>query len=57
MAATIGVDSTEGEGSTFTFTVPIYQTVKDKLNNDNNSNAQLISKRTGYIDNHGSVIK
>ena len=54
---TIGVDSTEGEGSTFTFTVPIYQAVKDKLNNDNNSNAQLISKRTGYIDNHGSVIK
>ena len=54
---TIGVDSTEGEGSTFTFTVPIYQTVKDKLDSDNNSNAPLISRRTGYIDNHGSVTK
>lgn len=54
---TIGVNSTEGEGSTFTFTLPIYSTVKDKLANDDNSNSALISKKTGYIDNHGSVIK
>ena len=54
---TIGVNSTEGEGSTFTFTVPIYSTVKDKLASNDNSNATLISKKTGYIDNHGSVIK
>ena len=49
---TIGVKSTEGDGSTFTFTVPIYDTVKDKLQASDFSNAGFIKDGNGWIKNH-----
>lgn len=49
---TIGVKSKEGHGSTFTFTVPIYASVADKLQADGFSNQQLISNGGGWIKNH-----
>lgn len=49
----ISVSSVEGEGSTFTFSLPIYATVADKLQSDNNSNESLIEHGTaGWIKNH-----
>lgn len=54
---TIGVTSTEGKGSTFTFTLPTYSSVEDKLRQNNNSNAELIATGNGWIDNHGSIIR
>lgn len=48
----IGVRSKEGEGSVFTFSVPIYTTVADKLLASNNSNASIISNGGGWIKNH-----
>jgi len=48
----IGVTSVEGEGSTFTFSVPIYATVADKLQANDNTNAGLISHGEGWIKNH-----
>lgn len=44
--------SAEREGSTFTFTLPIYDTVADKLKADNNSNEALIDQGSGWIRNH-----
>lgn len=52
---TIGVDSVEGEGSTFTFTLPVYSTVMDEL--DNNSNSRIINRKEAYISNHGAITK
>lgn len=54
----IEVESREGEGSTFTFTLPVYARVADKLT-DNSSNVQLINdkSRAGWIDNHSRVKK
>lgn len=49
----IEVRSTEGEGSTFEFTVPIYSTVADKLSANQNSNESLIEhSESGWIKNH-----
>lgn len=48
----IGVRSKEGEGSVFTFAVPIYSTVADKLLASNNSNSSIISNGGGWIKNH-----
>lgn len=49
----ISVRSTEGEGSTFEFSLPIYATVADKLKASNNSNEGLIEHdETGWIKNH-----
>ncbi len=48
----IGVTSTEGQGSTFTFTIPIYSTVADKLQANDFTNAGLISSGNGWIKNH-----
>lgn len=49
----IEVRSTEGEGSVFEFTVPIYSTVADKLTANNNSNEGLIEhSESGWIKNH-----
>lgn len=54
----IEVESREGEGSLFTFTLPIYASVSDKLAGDN-SNAQLINdtSQNGWINNHSRVKK
>lgn len=49
----ISVRSAEGEGSTFTFSLPIYSTVADKLQASNNSNESLIERGDGsWIKNH-----
>ena len=44
--------SQENEGSTFSFTLPIYATVKDKLLEDGQLNRQLIRQGSGWIKNH-----
>lgn len=51
----IGVRSVEGEGSTFTFTLPIYSAVADKLKANNNSNEAFIETHEGWIKNHGAT--
>ena len=48
----MSLSSTEGEGSTFTFSVPIYSTVKDKLLADNAENQGIIETSSGWIKNH-----
>ena len=53
----ISVSSTEGKGSTFTFTIPTYESVKDKLDQDGNADPSLINRNNGWIDNHGSITK
>lgn len=44
--------SIENEGSTFSFTLPIYDTVAQKLKEGNNSNVSLIEHGSGWIKNH-----
>jgi len=44
--------SIENEGSTFSFTLPIYDTVAQKLKSSHNSNASLIEHGGGWIKNH-----
>jgi signal transduction histidine kinase len=48
----IGVTSTEGVGSTFSFTVPTYASVAEKLQANDYTNAGLISSSDGWIKNH-----
>lgn len=48
----ISVKSTEGIGSTFTFSLPIYSTVAEKLKANSNRNEDLISQGEGWIKNH-----
>lgn len=48
----IGVSSSEGHGSTFRFSVPIYRTVADKLKNSDNMNEGVIVTGSGWIKNH-----
>lgn len=48
----VGVKSREGKGSTFSFSLPIFATVADKLNKEDNSNESLIVTRDGWIRNH-----
>ena len=52
----IGVQSTEGQGSTFTFTLPIFSTVADKLSSDN-SNKDFVRSGGNWIRNHSRVQK
>lgn len=49
---TISVRSQEGAGSIFSFTLPIYATVVDKLTADGQLNENLISEGAGWIKNH-----
>ncbi len=52
---TIEVKSIEGEGSRFTFTLPLYASVADKLKEVGGDNKTMINNRTGsWIRNHGS---
>lgn len=51
-SGTITARSAEREGSTFTFSLPIYDTVAEKLKAGNNSNQQLIEHGSGWIRNH-----
>lgn len=46
----IGVKSMEGKGSIFSFSLPIYTTVSDKLKSGDNAN--LIATHSGWIKNH-----
>ena len=48
----IGVTSTEGVGSTFSFTVPTYASIAEKLQANDYTNAGLISSSDGWIKNH-----
>lgn len=50
---TIEVKSEEGKGSIFSFTIPIYATVAEKLQAGDNTNESLIrSGSSGWIKNH-----
>lgn len=49
---TITARSQEHTGSTFTFTLPIYDSIKDKLLEDGQLNQQLIRHGGGWIKNH-----
>lgn len=48
----IGARSKEGEGSVFSFTVPVYATVAEKLKASNNVNEGIIQSSSGWIKNH-----
>ncbi|MEP6710473.1 MAG: HAMP domain-containing sensor histidine kinase [Candidatus Saccharibacteria bacterium] len=50
----VSVRSIEGKGSTFTFTLPIYATVAEKLKAGDNSNEGFIEHHDGWIKNHGA---
>ena len=52
---TMEVQSVEHEGSTFSFTLPIYASVADKLQDADGANDSLIkTHRGGWIKNHGA---
>lgn len=50
---TIAVDSSENKGSTFTFSLPIYSTIEQKLKKgDNGNNENIINNKSNWISNH-----
>ena len=52
----ISVRSVEGHGSTFTVSLPIYETVVDKLvGKDANNQAFIERSSSGWIKNHGAI--
>lgn len=50
----ISVRSVEGHGSTFTFSLPIYSTVADKLKTGVNNQDFIERSSSGWIKNHGA---
>lgn len=48
----IGFTSKEGHGATFSFTVPIFSTVADKLEIADSQNSLIITSNSGWIRNH-----
>lgn len=52
----IGVSSVEGQGAAFSFTVPTYASVADKLQANDHTNAGLISSSEGWIKNHSKFV-
>jgi two-component system phosphate regulon sensor histidine kinase PhoR/two-component system sensor histidine kinase VicK len=48
----LSVRSQEGEGSTFTVTLPTYESIKDKLFSDDTP-SNLTANKTPHIQNHG----
>ena len=49
----ISVRSSENKGSTFTFSLPLYSTVEEKLKaSDNGNNEGVIKTKTNWISNH-----
>ncbi|MDR0397784.1 MAG: HAMP domain-containing histidine kinase [Candidatus Nomurabacteria bacterium] len=51
----LSVRSQEGEGSTFTVTLPTYVSIKDKLLNGTAQNSAAMSENTPRIQNHGML--
>lgn len=49
---TISVRSEEGQGSTFTVSLPTYQSIAATLKTGNNTNEGLIEQNEGWIKNH-----
>lgn len=49
---TISASSKEGKGSTFSFTLPLYDTVAEQLHQTNNSNEAIITQESQTIHNH-----
>lgn len=49
---TISVRSTEGQGSTFTVTLPTYRAIAPQLASMQNSNEDIIGQGSGWIKNH-----
>lgn len=48
----ISANSVEGEGATFSFSIPIYDTVKDVLAEQDHGNTTIIRTSSGWIRNH-----
>lgn len=51
----VSVSSKEGEGSTFSFSIPIYSTVADKLRAGDSQNQGIIESSNGWIKNHSMI--
>ncbi len=50
----ISVSSKENEGSVFSFTLPVYASVADKLLDDGQLNQSLVRRGGGWIKNHST---
>lgn len=51
----VNLSSTEGQGSTFGFSIPIYSTVADKLLANHNENQGIMESGSGWIKNHSMI--